>query len=125
MASAEVEKLVRQKTDEIVAMFKGYVKGKMFSSGTLGLEAMPDETGYAAIIRVEILKANATSSYSALSRVLRAYYDHEEDSYKLDRYSPPIGPRGRGQTGAPPDRVATYASAEQLMKAIESELARL
>jgi hypothetical protein len=113
----EVRELVRRKAAELVTMFTDYLKDKQVCEGRIGLEAAQDETGYTGFLKVARGKSNA--EYQLGSRVLLAYYNEEQDRYKLNRYSQPVG----GRQDATP--VGSYGSAEVLLRAVGEEVAKL
>jgi hypothetical protein len=111
----EARDLVWRKASELVALFADYLKGKQVCEGRIGLEAEQD--GYIAVLKAATVKPSA--EYRVGRRVLLAYYDENEDAYKLKRYSQPVG----GRQGTTP--VGSYRSAEELMSAVAGEVAKL
>ena len=118
----EVKELVRRKASELVTMFTDCLKDKTVCEGRIGVEAVQDETGYAAVLKVARGKSNA--EYRLGSRLLRAYYDDEEDNYRLKRYAKPVGPR-HGEQRQAEIPVGSYRSADELMNVVADEVAKL
>jgi len=113
----EIKELVRRKAAELVAKITDYLKDKKVCEGRIGLEAHTELDGYSAILKIATVKSNA--EYRLGSRVLKAYYDEEKEIYKLRRYNQPVGGR---QNEVP---VGSYGSAEELLRGIAEEVAKL
>jgi hypothetical protein len=113
----ELQELVIRKASELVTMFTNYLKDKKVCEGRIGVEAVQD--GYVAALTVATVRPSVMNRYCLGMRLLRAYYDEEKDIYKLSRYSQPVG---RRQDAIP---VGSYGSAEELMKAVSDEVAKL